>query len=323
MIKVLVIGAGFMGRLHALTVRSSRNANLCGVVDQSERVADAVGAELRVAAFTDVERAIEETSPDAAIIATPDPFHRRPTETAIEAGLSVLVEKPLAMSVEDADAIVRLARERGVRLMTGHIGRFYPRYVLVAEAVQSGNLGRPVMVTTSTWGPKSVGARLSQLTDPLWHFAIHDIDTIQWITGACVDHVDGAQFVESSSGTKAFSATGTLGSGAGFHVAAGWTLPDTAPPMWDLKVHCEQGVVQASWSTDGVTAFSADVALGLDAMAWPTLYGQIDGALRREIDHFAEALSEGTPFVVTEEDALAAVRSAAKLQEASVGRTVQ
>lgn len=321
--RVLVVGVGFMGRLHARTVQGSRLATLCGVVDRNEVVANAVGADMGVPAFTDLTRAIQETAPYAAIVATPDPAHREPAETVMRAGVHALIEKPLATTLEDAEAIVKLAEERGLRMMTGHLTRFYPRYTQAAAAVHSGDLGKPVIVTTSTWGPKSLGARVSNTTSPLWHFAIHDIDTIQWITGGVIDEIDGAQIVESSSGVSAFAATGNLTTGTSFHLATGWTLPDTAAPRWDLKVHCERGVVQATWSTDGVTTYTPDTAQEMDCLAWPTLYGQIEGALRQEIDHFLSAIIDCTPFVITPEGAIKAVRSAVMLEKASTVRRIR
>jgi predicted dehydrogenase len=318
--KVIVVGAGFMGTLHARTVLDSRLAVLAGMVDSDAAVAASASERLGVAAYTDVETALAETGADAAIVATPDSLHRPAAEAAIAAGAAVLVEKPLATTVADAEAVVAMAADRGVPLMTGHITRFYPRYVQVAETVHSGRLGRPVLVTTSTWGQRSLGERVAATTNPLWHFAIHDIELIQWITGGVVAEIDGAQLVESASGVATFAATGTVTSGAAFNLATGWTLPDSAGPRWDLKVHCEQGVVQATWSSDGVTSFAASAAEELDCLSWPTLHGRIEGALRLEVDHFLTAVADGTPFLVPPEAAVDAVRSAELLEKASTVR---
>lgn len=321
--KVLVIGVGFMGAMHARTVAGSRLAQVCGVVDNNQATADAVGAELGVPAFTDLARALDETAPDAAVIATPDPFHRGPAEAVIEAGVAVLVEKPLATTVDDAQAMVDLAQTRGTRLMTGHITRFHPRYLQVFATLRSGEVGEPVIITTSTWGPRSLGVRVAATTTPLWHFGIHDIDLVQWLTGGLVDEIDGAQLTESESGLSTFAATGTLSSGPAFNLITGWTLPDSAAPRWDLKVHCERGILQAAWSGDGVTHYGPDRASEVDCLAWPTAYGRVEGALRMEVDHFLGAVADGTPFAVTPDDAVNAVRSAAALEKAATTRRIR
>lgn len=321
--KVLVVGVGFMGAMHARAVHESKQAHVCAVVDHAEAAARTVGDELGVAAFTDLTRAISDVEPDAAIVATPDSLHRAPVTSLIEAGVHVLVEKPLATTMEDAQFIVDLAERRGARIMTGHITRFLARYTRVVDAIRDGDLGRPVMITTSTWGPKSIGARVSTTTSPLWHFAIHDIDLIQWIGQGVIDQVDGAQLIDSSSGVATFAATGTLTSKIGFNLVTGWTLPDTASPRWDLKVHCEHGVVQATWSNDGVTQYAPQGVRDIDCSAWPTMYGQIGGALRLEVAHFLDALSTNAPFLITTEDALGAVRAATVLEKSCTIRRLR
>lgn len=320
--KILVVGVGFMGALHARTVQGSRLATLCGVVDRSGAVAMAAGTEFDVPAFTDLRQAIETTQPDAAIIATPDPAHREPAETVIDAGLPVLIEKPLATTLEDAAAIVDRTEHSGVRLMVGHSTRFYPRYIQLAQQVRSGAIGDPVAITASTWGPRSVGERVVAVTDPLWHFAIHDIDLIQWLSRSVIAEVDGAQMGESPSGISTFAALGTLSTGAHFSLVTGWTLPKTANPRWNLIVHGQRGVAQAAWRDDGVAVYTDTEITEPDCLAWPTLHGRIDGALRREHDHFVTAILDDTPFLITPDEAVSAVRSATALAKASTVRTI-
>lgn len=321
-LRVLVVGAGVMGAAHAHALRGSLQAVVCGVVDLQERAAQSLASEVGVPGFTDLVKAIESTAPDAAVIATPDSAHRQPAETAIDAGLAVLVEKPLATTVDDAEAIVLRAERAGVRLMTGHLTRFYPRYAQAADLIHSGELGSPVMVTATKWGLTSLGARVAASTSPLWHFAIHEIETMHWITGGVISEVDGAQLVESSSGLSIFAATGTLSTGCAFHLATGWTLPRNSYPRRDFKVHCDRGVVEAMWSTDGLSVDDADGVRQLDCMAWPTLHGRVEGALRMEVDHFVRSVLEGTPFVIKPDEAVDAVRSAVKLERVAVRRSV-
>ncbi|PWV74745.1 Predicted dehydrogenase [Prauserella marina] len=320
--RVLVVGAGLMGGLHAKAVKHSDTATLCGVVDLDIARVGVVAADLGAPGFTDLSRALAELKPDVAIIATPDSAHRVPASMAIEAGISVLVEKPLATTVDDAMSMVELAERRRVGLMTAHLTRFYPRYLAVADAVESGDLGAPVMLTTSTWGPRGLGERVSATTNPLWHLAIHDIDTIQWLTGGVIAEVDGAQLIESASGAAAFAATGVLSTGAGFHLAAGWTLPEGAAPRWDLKVHGESGVAQAAWSSDGVAVYTPGRVDNPDCLAWPEARGSIQGALRAELDHFINSTVNDRPYAITTDEAVDAVRSAALLEKCSSIRRV-
>lgn len=312
--RVLVVGTGFMGTLHAQAVQGSRFGTLGGIVDANPETARSVGHQLGVPFFTEIDEAIGSVQPEAAIISTPDNAHREPAEVLIKSGVHLLIEKPLATNSIDAEAIERHAEQHDVRVMPGHITRFYPRYTQVREEIKSGAYGKPVLVTTSTWGPKSVGERVRNTTNPIWHFAIHDIDLIQWICASTISERCAAQMTGSNDDISAFMAMGYLTDGTAFNAVTGWTLPDTAAPSWDLKVHCEHGVIQATWSDDGVMAYTADSRRNLDCLAWPTMHGITDGALRREVDHFLTSLQDSTPFAVTTSSALRAVRSAEMLE---------
>jgi predicted dehydrogenase len=172
-----------MSPVHARSVRGSPAATLCGIVDRDQATADAMANATGAAGFVELADAIAQTNPIAAVIATPDRAHRESAEIAIGAGLHVLVEKPLATTVEDAEALVRHAEERGVRLMPGHSLRVDHRNVQLAEAVSSGRIGAPLLVRASRWIWASHGADKAAVTTPLWYVLIHDIDLIHWIAG--------------------------------------------------------------------------------------------------------------------------------------------
>lgn len=311
-----------MGRAQAKTVQSSRLATLCGVVDRNDAVARAVAAELAVPPFTDLSNAIEATSPDAAIVATPDPSHRLPATTAIEAGLAVLVEKPLATTIDDAEAIVALARRRGTRLMPGHILRFDSGYARAAALLRSGELGRPILAMARHWSAKSLGARVASTTSPLWHFGIHHIDAIQWAGGGLIDRIDGARRADSPTGANTFTALGTLTTGCAFQLATGWTLPEVGGRTSDLEVHCEHGVLRVARYGDsvGLAIWSESGAKRASSAVPPAAFDEL---LRQEVEHFVTAVREDVPFVITPEEAVDAVRSAVRLEQACVRGTLK
>ncbi|MFC0530312.1 Gfo/Idh/MocA family protein [Phytohabitans kaempferiae] len=320
--RVLIVGAGFMGTLHARTVQASPLATLCGVVDRDAAAGAAAAARFEVPAYTDLWRAVEQTRPYAAVVATPDPVHREAVEVLALAGVHLLVEKPLATSVEDAQAIVALAERHGVRLMPGHILRFEPRCVQASTAVHSGQTGRPVLVGAARWGRTSLGARVGATTSPLWHFLIHDIDLVQWVSGGVIAHVEGAVRVDSPAGLSTLTATGLLSTGAAFHLATGWTLPDGTPEAYraSLEVHGERGHLHLAAEQHGLTVSGQDGAAGFADAGWPTVHGEVDGPLRRQFEHFVSAIIDGGAFAVTAEDGLRAVRGAAAIEAACVIR---
>lgn len=319
-VRVVVVGAGVMGRTHARAVKASCLATLCGVVDRDETVAKAVAQGLGTTGYTDLRQAIDEAGPAAVVIATPDPTHRAVAEIALESRLHLLIEKPLATSVADAEAIVAGATEQQVRLLPGHLVRFDQRFEQIAAAVHTGATGTPTFLSSSRWVTTPFGLRVAATTTPLWHLLIHDIDLIQWVAGTEIDTVDAALLVDSSEGPSAFSATGTLANGAVFQLAGGWTLPSTRGPDARFELHAtQQHAVVQTWE-DGMLidkeTGAAEVAKAEDSID----YGGFAAWLKLEIDHFLSGIIDGTPYIIPASDAVAAVR-AAQLLESATRRT--
>jgi predicted dehydrogenase len=120
--RVGVIGAGSLGFHHARILREVAGAEMAGIFDASPERAAAVSAELGVHAFASVDALL--SSVDAAVVAVPTTAHAEVALAALDAGVHLLIEKPIAVSVEEADAIVRKAEANGLMVATGHVERF-------------------------------------------------------------------------------------------------------------------------------------------------------------------------------------------------------
>ena len=121
-IKVGVIGVGYLGRFHAEKYAHLQDAQLVGVADLNRARAQEIAQALGARAFDDYRQLLSEVS--AVSVAVPTSSHFAVVRDALEAGCQVLVEKPISVTVSEADALVRLARERGLTLMVGHLERF-------------------------------------------------------------------------------------------------------------------------------------------------------------------------------------------------------
>ena len=121
-IKVGVIGVGYLGRFHAEKYAQLQDAQLVGVADLNRTRAQEIAQALGARAFDDYRQLLSEVS--AVSVAVPTSSHFAVVRDALEAGCQVLVEKPISVTVSEADALVRLARERGLILMVGHLERF-------------------------------------------------------------------------------------------------------------------------------------------------------------------------------------------------------
>ncbi|MGD0828671.1 MAG: Gfo/Idh/MocA family oxidoreductase, partial [Desulfobaccales bacterium] len=121
-LRVGVIGVGYLGRFHAEKYAHLKETELAGVADLNRALAQEVARALGAEAYSDYRAMLPEVS--AVSVAVPTSFHFEVVRDALEAGCQVLVEKPLSVTVAEADSLVRLARERRRILMVGHLERF-------------------------------------------------------------------------------------------------------------------------------------------------------------------------------------------------------
>ncbi len=188
MITLALLGGGFMGASHASNYRLLGDRVRVKWVGShlSERaaaVAESVGAELS----DDLDAVLRDPDVDAVDICLPTPMHREATEAAFAAGKHVLLEKPIALSLEDADAIVAAAERSGRIFMVGLVLRFWPEYVELQRRLADGELGRPLSFSAlrlsppadwNTWmgDPRQSGGVPVDLL-------IHDFDQMNWLLG--------------------------------------------------------------------------------------------------------------------------------------------
>ena len=147
MIKVGVIGAGFAGSFHARAYAKTPGAEVSIIADQNEAKATALAAEVGARAETDADTILRDPTITVVDVALPTPLHPEYAIRALEAGKHVVIEKPLALSVEEADAMIDAAHRSGKFLMVAHVLRFWPEYIAIRKVLQSGRLGQPRIAT--------------------------------------------------------------------------------------------------------------------------------------------------------------------------------
>src|SRR5690242_18916674 len=125
-IKTALVGCGKVGHLHAPALQSLPESEFVAVCGRTAEKAKAFAETYRVAAFTDVAEMIAKAGVEAICICTPHPQHAAPAIAAAQAGVSVIVEKPLASSLADCDAMLAAARASGTIISTISQRRFYP-----------------------------------------------------------------------------------------------------------------------------------------------------------------------------------------------------
>ena len=178
-IRAGVIGVGAMGKHHARIYSGMSGAELIGVADVNKKIASEVAAKYNTEAFTDCERLLKNDL-DAVSIAVPTTLHEDIALKAVNYGVHMLVEKPIAESIKSADAIIDAARRENLKLMIGHIERFNPTILKLKELISTGELGEIISISCRRVGPYPPRIRDVGIIIDL---AVHDIDAISYLYG--------------------------------------------------------------------------------------------------------------------------------------------
>src|SRR5262245_31750397 len=180
-----VIGLGF-GANHARVLSDLPGARLAAVCDKDPQRLKAANIPSAVKAFPDYEAMLREEELDAVVVAVPARLHAQVALAAIAADCAVLVEKPLAPSLTEGEAIVSAARQANVALMPGHIERFNPALQELVRRVQAGDIGRVLQITARRMGAIRVPP---DDVNVVHDSALHDIDAMRAVLGSEVEEV--------------------------------------------------------------------------------------------------------------------------------------
>lgn len=189
-IRCAVIGVGYLGRFHAQKYKMLSNADLVAVCDVNPAISAAVAEELQTASFTDYTELFGKV--DAVSIAATTQQHFVIAEAFLQAGIHVLLEKPMTETVAQANILIDLAAEKGLKLQIGHLERFNS-----ARLAMNKYLSKPLFIESQRLAPYNPrGADVNVILDLM----IHDIDIIQTMVGSPVASIDasGAPILSSS-----------------------------------------------------------------------------------------------------------------------------
>src|SRR3979490_507092 len=174
-LRVGVVGVGVMGSNHARVFAGLPGVRLMGVADPDRKQRNFVSGALGCSGHADVE-GLRAQGVDAVTIAAPTHLHRDLALTCIDRGVHVLVEKPIASSVEEGRAIIAAAQRAGVTLMVGHVERFNPAVEAIKNAIRDEDILSIAITRVGPFPPRmsNVGVVID--------LAVHDIDLIRWFT---------------------------------------------------------------------------------------------------------------------------------------------
>ena len=246
MVTVAILGGGFMGASHAANYKTLGERVRVKTVasrtaERAARVAAAVGAEVT----DDLDAAIADPDVDAVDICLPTPLHREYAERALAAGKSVFLEKPIAHTAADADAIAAAAAGSDAVFMVGMVLRFWPEYVELQRLVAAGTLGRPLAISAFRLSPPADWN--DWMADPVQSggtpvdLMIHDLDQMNWLLGT-------PRSVYASEPTPGHVLAVVEYDGAAGAAEGSMSMPRSYPFSSSIRVLCEGGVAEYGFS---------------------------------------------------------------------------
>lgn len=316
-----VIGAGIFGEMHALTFSRAPQSKLVAVCDLDKKRADEIAKKYGASTvYTDYRQLLENPEVKAVSVATPDFAHREIAVACAQAGKHLLVEKPLATTVADAEAILKAAEAAKIKLMVDFHNRVNPPFVNAKQAIKNGEIGRPAYVYVKLSNTTFVATKMlswAGKTSALWFLASHTTDLVRWL----LDDEPVRVYAVTRSGILKEMGIDTQD----FHVAIvefkggavatfenSWILPQTEPMVYNFKFEMlgSKGSIYVNTSDhramEQYTEKSASLPDVLGVV--PTSPLRLGGFVYESILQFVDAVANDTPVSATGRDGLAATR---------------
>jgi predicted dehydrogenase len=297
-LRVGVVGVGVMGSNHARVLAGLPGAELAGVADPDAKQAEFVARTLNCAAVSDIEGLLD-LGVDAITIAAPTHLHREVSLAAIARGVHVLVEKPIASTVEEGHEIIAAARAKGVTLMVGHVERFNPAVEAIKDAIRGEDILSIAITRVGPFPPRmsNVGVVID--------LAVHDIDLIRWFTDSDIVEVQPQLSSAVAEREDIALLQFRTASGVLAHINTNWLTPFKAR---NVTVATRRKYVMGDLLTRQVTecfGFQPDGSYSMRHLS----VGHAE-PLRSELLAFMQAIRAGTSPAVTGEQGVASLEIA-------------
>lgn len=328
-VKHGILGLGWFGEKHCEALAAIPNVELHALCTRNtDRLAEVAAKFGAKKTFTDYHEMLADPELDSVSITTMWDQHAAPAVAALQAGKHVMLEKPMASTIADCDAIVEAAKLAKGFLMVGHICRFNPRYAAAKQEIAAGKIGKIISMYARRNLPAWVGASVLGKIGPIIGDCVHDTDLMFWFSGsravsAYAQTVKVRDFANPDLGQVMYR----LENGATCILEAVWCLPNTTPFQIDerLEVIGTEGSISIHDTHPNLMIVDKDGSRCPDTTYWPTIHGQLRGALRDELAHFVNCVATGDkPSIITPEESREAVRAClAAEQSAATGQLVQ
>ena len=291
-LKAGVAGVGVMGRNHARVLSDIRDFNLTAVFDPDEATASGVAGLYDARAFTSADDFVA-AGLDAAVVATPNRHHADLSVALLEKGVHVLVEKPIAATVADAQRMIDAAKANSRVLMVGQVERFNPAVDAVKRAIADEDVISIQITRVGPFPPRmgEVGVVID--------LAVHDIDIIRHLTGSEVVEVQSLLGHTHASREDSALLQFRMANDVIAHITTNWVTPYKTRT---LQVATKNRFIVADLITRQVTEYFGQQPDGSYSTrmlnSWPA------EPLKKEHEAFVHAIRTGETAAVSGEDGL-------------------
>jgi scyllo-inositol 2-dehydrogenase (NAD+) len=309
-LTVGVIGTGWCGGIRAMAAANSALVGDLHLADiNPDRLKEVQSATAATTATTDWEALVADSRIQVLMIsATPETTHHPMAKAALAAGKHVLLEKPISLTLAEADELIDLAESRHVKFTIGYSQRFNPKQALVKRSLNDGTLGNPVSILVSRHITRSLGAKIGARTklSPAAMEATHDIDFSLW----CLEPrrpvrvysqvAWGARQDQGVPDTQTMIIT--MDDGVTVTIGAGWSLPPSYPNFsatWIEFIGTDGALlIDASHKDIVLNTVQNGVQFPLSTMPGEYVDHVYAGPMERETTHFLEAVYYDRPVMV-------------------------
>ena len=312
-IKICMIGAGRVGKLHSGTLqRYIPDGEVVCLVDTQQSILDETGAEYGIDhRYTSLEEALQKTEFEAVVITTPTFTHKDLSVLAAENGKHVFLEKPMAMDLEECDQIINACKKGGAHLQLGFMRHFDPDFSLAYDRIQAGEIGEPMLVKSLTHGPglpppwardlKTSNGNLAEVNS-------HDLDATRWLVGSNPERIylEVANFKGDERGVDTENYYDNMIASLKFESGALGSISGVCPCDYGYDARMEiigkKGIMLVGELKNNALTIGIDRDTGLVTpifKRWPDRFRM---AYIHEIEHFIKSIQADTPPKVNGED---------------------
>ncbi len=303
-LRAAVVGVGYLGRFHAQKYAALPGVELIGVVDADAQRAREIATEVGTTAYSDYRELLDKA--DIVSIAVPTQFHYEVAKECLEAGVHILLEKPITQTVEEADELIAIATGKNLVFQVGHLERFNP-----AVMALKGVLKNPVFIESHRLAPfKERGTDVNVVLDLM----IHDIDILLSMVPSTIKTINSVGVPVLSPEVDIANARLQFENGCVANVTASRVSRET---MRKIRIFQPDAYISIDYQARKISILRKG-GMGFPVPGLPEIdmeersFEQVD-ALLEEIRSFVDSVRNGTPPVVSGEEGKRALELALQI----------